>query len=157
MVMSYRVDYNLLNPAGEVVDSSEGGGPLAFIAGDGTMMPGLEKAVVGRTEGDEFSVTIAPADAYGFSQRSLIRTVSHETIQATVDELQPGMIFQVGSGKEAEVVRVLEVTEDGVTIDANHPLAGVTFHFELKIVEARQANADELELMAIARADADQS
>jgi len=154
MVMFYRVDYSLFNTDGEIVDSSDGGASLAFIEGDGSMMPGLEKAVVGRAEGDEFKVTIEPSQAYGFPQRSLIKIVSHETIQSNVEELQPGMIFQVGSGKEAEVVRIVEVEKDGITIDANHPLAGVTFHFELKIVEVRQASTDELELLAIARADA---
>ncbi|MDB4068953.1 FKBP-type peptidyl-prolyl cis-trans isomerase [Pseudomonadales bacterium] len=154
MVMFYRVDYSLFNAEGEVVDSSEGGSALAFIEGDETMMPGLEKAVAGRAEGDEFKVTIEPGEAYGFPQRSLIRTVSFETIEANVEDLQPGMIFQVGSGTEAEVVRVVEVEDEGITIDGNHPLAGVTFHFELKIIEVRQASADELELLAITRADA---
>ena len=80
--------------------------------------------------------------------------MSFETIEANVEDLQPGMIFQVGSGTDAEVVRVVEVEDEGITIDGNHPLAGVTFHFELRIVEARQASTDELELLAITRADA---
>ncbi len=59
------------------------------------------------------------------------------------------MIFQVGSGDEAAVVRVVEVVEDGVVVDGNHPLAGVTFKFELTVTEAREATAEELEILAM--------
>ncbi|MDP4639690.1 MAG: FKBP-type peptidyl-prolyl cis-trans isomerase [Pseudomonadales bacterium] len=153
MVMFYRVDYSIFTPTGEVADSSAGGATLAFIEGDGTMMPGLEAAVRGKEEGDTFRVTIEPDMAYGYPQRALIRTVSTETINASVAEIQPGMIFQVGSGSEAEVVRVVEVVEDGIVIDGNHPLAGVTFNFELSMVEVREASLDELELLALAQRD----
>lgn len=145
----YRVDYRLLNADNEVVDSSDGGSSLAFIEGDGTMMPGLEAAVVDLDTGDEIKVTIEPDKAYGFPQQSLIRTVSRETINANVDSVEPGMIFQVGSGDEAAVVRVVEVVEDGVVVDGNHPLAGVTFKFELTVTEAREATAEELEILAM--------
>jgi len=143
----YRVDYRLLDSTGELVDTSEGGTSLAFIEGDGTMMPGLEAAVIGQSTGEEVKVTIGPDQAYGFPQRSLIRTVSFETINANVETVEPGMIFQVGSGDEAAVVRVVEVVDDGIVVDGNHPLAGVTFNFELTIKEARDATSEELEIL----------
>lgn len=142
----YRFDYAIRNEAGEVVDSSAGGEPLWFVEGDGRMIPGLERAVTGREEGDEFQVTIGPDDAYGWPQRALIRTVAKEMIDADVEDIEPGMIFQVGSGNQAEVVKVMEVLDDGITVDANHPLAGITFRFDVKVLEARDATPEEIEL-----------
>lgn len=141
----YRFHYAIRNPEGEVVDTSEGGEPLAFIEGDGTMIPGLERALRGRSQGDEFEVTIAPDDAYGWPQRSLIRTLSADMFQADVDEIKEGMIFQVGSGEERQVVKVIDVDEEGITVDGNHPLAGITFNFEIKVLEAREATPEEVQ------------
>ncbi|MBT3709989.1 MAG: peptidylprolyl isomerase, partial [Gammaproteobacteria bacterium] len=98
----YKLDYRLLNPLGEEVDSSAGGNPMAFVEGDGTMVPGLEAAVLGKLAGDEFEVKIGPEKAYGFSQRSLVRTVAPDMFMADIDSIEVGMIFQVGSGAEAE-------------------------------------------------------
>lgn len=142
----YKFDYAIRNEAGEVVDSSAGGEPLWFVEGDGRMIPGLERAVTGREEGEEFQVTIGPDDAYGWPQRSLIRTVAKEMIDADVERIEPGMIFQVGSGGQTEVVKVVEVLDDGITVDANHPLAGITFRFDVKVLEAREATAEEVAL-----------
>lgn len=146
MARFYKFDYSLKNPEGEVVDSSAGGEPLWFVEGDGRMIPGLERAVRGRDVGDEFDITIPPDDAYGYPQRSLIRTVSREMIDANVEDVEPGMIFQVGSGDSHEVVRVVDVQDDAITIDANHPLAGVTFHFDIKVLEAREATPEDREI-----------
>ncbi len=142
----YRFHYRLRDPEGKVVDSSDGGEPLWFVEGDGRMVPGLEKALQGRAVGDEFEATVAPEDAYGWPQRSLIRTVSREMIDADVAELEPGMIFQVGSGGEHEVVRVVDVSDDAITVDANHPLAGVTFHFDIHVLEVRDATPEDSEV-----------
>lgn len=127
------------------MDSSEGGEPLSFVEGDGRVVPGLEKALSGKEQGDEFEVAVGPEDAYGWPQRSLIRTVSKDMVDASVDEIEPGMIFQVGSGENIEVVKVLDVDENSITIDANHPLAGITFNFRVCVLEAREATAEELE------------
>ena len=142
----YKLDYRLLNPDGDEVDSSAGGTPMAFVEGDGTMVPGLEAAVLGKEQGDEFEVKIGPEKAYGFTQRSLVRTVAPDMFMSDIDSIEVGMIFQVGSGAEAEVARVIEVEDGGITIDSNHPLAGVSFHFEIVVLEGREATAEELEV-----------
>ena len=142
----YKLDYRLLNPLGEEVDSSADGNPMAFVEGDGTMVPGLEAAVLGKLAGDEFEVKIGPEKAYGFSQRSLVRTVAPDMFMADIDSIEVGMIFQVGSGAEAEVAKVVAVEDGGITIDANHPLAGVSFHFEISVLESREASGEELEV-----------
>lgn len=140
----FKIDYAIRNPEGDIVDSSEGAEPLTFVEGDGRAIPGLEKALRDKEQGDEFDVSISPEDAFGWPQRSLIRTVSREQIDASVDKIEPGMIFQVGTGEDAEVVKVVEVDKDSVTLDANHPLAGITFNFHITVLEAREASADEL-------------
>lgn len=147
MAKYYRFDYSLRDPEGKVVDSSEGGEALWFVEGDGRMIPGLERAVRGHDIGDEFQVTIDPEDAYGYPQRQLIRTVARDMIAADVDELKIGMIFQVGSGDSHQVVRVVEINDDGVTIDGNHPLAGVTFRFDVKVLEVREATPEDREII----------
>ena len=139
MPQFYKFDYVLKNTDGDLVDSSAGGEALQFVEGDGTMIPGLESAVSGRESGEEFTVTIGPEDAYGWPQRQLIRTVAKEMVQTDADNIEVGMIFQIGSGDESQVVKVVEVGDDNVTIDGNHPLAGLTFVFEVSMLEVRDA------------------
>jgi len=147
-LMFYQFDYAILDDEGNVVDSSEGGEPLAFIQGDGTMIRGLEKALKGKDAAEKFSVNIRPEDAYGWPQRSLIRTVSRNMFQGSPGEVEVGALFQVGSGSEAEVVKVVSVEEDGITVDSNHPLAGLTLKFEIEVVVAREATLDEIESLS---------
>lgn len=135
----YKFDYVIRNADGEMVDSSAAGEALSFVEGDGSMISGLEQALGGRVPGDEFSVVISPEDAYGLSQKQLVRTVARDMIQTDAEEIEVGMIFQMGSGTDGQVVRVTEVFEDVVTIDGNHPLAGVTFYFDIVVLEARDA------------------
>lgn len=103
------------------------------------MIPGLERALKGKDPGDEFSVTIGPEDAYGLPQRQLIRTVDKDMVQSDADQIEVGMIFQLSSGTDGQVVKVIEVEGDLVTIDGNHPLAGLTFNFDISVIEARES------------------
>ena len=140
----YKFNYALRNDTGEVVDSSEAAEALFFAEGDGSMIPGLEKAVMGKEVGDEFSVTIGPEDAYGWPQRQLVRTVSRDMIQSDAEEIEAGMIFQIGSGEESQVVKVVSIESDGITIDGNHPLAGITFNFDVHVMEVREATESDM-------------
>ena len=140
----YKFNYALRNDTGEVVDSSEAAEALFFVEGDGSMIPGLEKAVMGKEVGDEFSVTIGPEDAYGWPQRQLVRTVSRDMIQSDAEEIEAGMIFQIGSGEESQVVKVVSIESDGITIDGNQPLAGITFNFDVHVMEVREATESDM-------------
>ena len=140
----YRFNYSMMNDAGEMVDTSEGGEPLSFVEGDGRMIPGLERALKGKELGDEFQVSVTPEDAYGWPKRSLIRTLSPDSFEADVELIEAGMIFQLGGGSDTEVVKVVQVSEDGITVDANHPLAGLTLNFVIQVLEVRDATAEEL-------------
>lgn len=139
MPQFYKFDYVIRNADGDMVDSSADGEALSFVQGDGSMIPGLEKALKGHFPGDEFSVVIEPEDAYGLPQKQLIRTVAKDMIQSDAEEIEVGMIFQMGSGTDGQVVRVTEIIDDALVIDGNHPLAGVTFNFDIAVLEAREA------------------
>lgn len=147
-LMYYQFEYAIKNDEGTVVDSSEGSEPLAFIQGDGRVVRGLEDALRGRDAGDKFSVTIEPEDAYGWPQRSLIRTLGSDMFDFDLDEIEQGMTFQMGSGIDSQVVKVIDVGEDEITVDGNHPLAGLTLNFDIKVIVAREATLEEIEWMA---------
>lgn len=137
------IDYELKNDAGEVLDSSAGQEPLTYLHGTGGLIPGLEKALEGKSADDELEVTIAPAEAYGEFDDSLVQKVNKSAFDG-VDNIEPGMQFQAeGNEGEVQSITVIEVEGDDVTIDANHPLAGETLHFSVQIREVRAATDEE--------------
>ena len=137
-------DYTLKNDNGDVLDSSEGGQPLAYLHGAGNIIPGLEEALEGRAAGDEFQVSIEAADAYGEIDDELTQVVPRNLFQG-VDQIEVGMQFQAQTAEGVQVVRIAAVEGDDVTIDANHPLAGERLHFDVNVAEVREASSEELE------------
>ena len=139
------IHYTLKDDAGEVMDSSEGREPLAYLHGANNLIPGLEDELQGKTAGAKFQTTIEPKDAYGELSEELVQKISMQMFQG-VDEVQPGMTFVAqGEGGQQRQVRVVEVDGDDVTIDANHPMAGKTLHFDVEVVEVREATPQEVE------------
>ena len=137
-------DYTLKNDNGDVLDSSEGGQPLAYLHGSGNIIPGLEQALEGRAAGDEFQVSIEPQDAYGEFDDGLTQVVPRNLFQG-VDNIEVGMQFQAQTAEGVQVVRIAAVDGDDITIDANHPLAGARLHFDVNVAEVREASSEELE------------
>ena len=137
-------DYTLKNDNGDVLDSSEGGQPLAYLHGAGNIIPGLEQALDGRQAGDAFQVSIEAADAYGDVDEELTQVVPRNLFQG-VDQIEVGMQFQAQTAEGVQVVRIAAVDGDDVTIDANHPLAGERLHFDVNVAEVREASSEELE------------
>ena len=139
------IHYTLKDDDGEVMDSSEGREPLAYLHGANNLIPGLEDELQGKAAGATFQATIEPKDAYGEISEDLVQTISKQMFQG-VDDVQPGMTFIAqGEGGQQRQVRVVEVDGDDVTIDANHPMAGKTLHFDVEIVEVREATPQEVE------------
>lgn len=139
-----QIHYTLTDNDGEVLDSSKGKGPLAYIHGMGNLISGLETALAGRTVGDKFQVTIAPEDAYGLRDDDLVQSVPRDAFQG-VDEIHPGMQFQAQSPEGMQMFTVIEVVEDEVLLDGNHPMAGVTLNFDVEVADIRDATAEELD------------
>lgn len=134
--------YTLRNKEGQLLDSSSGGQPIAFLEGGGQIIDGLEEALRGAAAGAKLKVEVAAARAYGVRDASLVKTVKRSMLP--VDELKLGDMFQTGQDRHAPVVTVTAIDGDDVTLDANHPLAGVDLVFDTEIVEVREATADEI-------------
>ncbi|NNM51748.1 MAG: peptidylprolyl isomerase [Pseudomonadales bacterium] len=138
------INYTLSNDQGEVLDSSEGAEPLAYIHGAGNIIPGLENALQGRQKGDSFKVSIPAEEGYGERDDRLTQVVSKDMFSG-VDEIEIGMQFHAQTDAGMQVITVTAVEGDEVTIDGNHPLAGETLHFDVDIVEVRDASSEELD------------
>jgi FKBP-type peptidyl-prolyl cis-trans isomerase SlyD len=138
------IHYTLTDNTGDTLDSSEGAEPLAYLHGAGNLIPGLEKALVGKTAGATLQATIAPEEAYGEIHPELIETVPREAFEG-VDKIEPGMAFEAqGSDGQARRIVVREVADDGIIIDGNHPLAGVELNFDVQVVDVREATEEEI-------------
>lgn len=138
------LEYELKNDEGEVLDSSKGGDPLAYLHGCGNLIPGLEAELEGKTDGDAFQVRIAPEQGYGERQEAMVQEVERSQFPPDA-EMQIGMQFQAQTEHGPHVVTVVGIEGDMVKLDANHPLAGVALNFDVKVVEVREATAEELE------------
>lgn len=138
------IDYTLRNGEGEVLDTSEGRGPLAYLHGRGGLIPGLEKELTGKTVGAELKVVVAPAEAYGERDDSLMGKVARSQFEAGT-ELKPGMQFQAQTTNGKQILTVTQVADDHVVVDGNHPLAGETLHFDVKVVGIRVATTEEID------------
>lgn len=138
------IDYTLKDNDGEVLDTSDGREPLAYLHGHGNIVPGLEKALEGQDVGAEMEVTVPPEEGYGPHRQELVQTVSMEMF-AGVDKVEPGMQFHAESPQGPLIVTVKTIEGDQVTIDANHQLAGEELTFEVKVRDIRPATEEELE------------
>ncbi len=123
---------------GEVFDSSSHGGhehPLEFVAGEGHVVPGFDKAVIGMSKGEEKEFTISPNEAYGERNSDLEQKVPRSQLPKE-QEPEVGMVI-VASTPEGEQfpVQITAVDKETVTIDLNHPLAGKTLVFKIKILD----------------------
>ncbi len=139
------VNYKLTDDAGKVLDSSDGSKPMVYLHGAGNIIPGLEKALVGKAEGDALKVRIEPAEAYGELIPDGIKTIEKAAFEG-VETVEAGMVFEAKApdGAMQEIV-VVKVDGDAVTIDTNHPLAGVALNFDINVVSVREATKEELE------------
>ena len=130
----------------EPIESSrERGEPLAILIGHGNIIPGLEKALLGKQAGDKLDVTVTPEEGYGERHEQLIQQVPKTAFEGNEDNLQPGMQFQAQTEAGPRIFTITAVEGDEVTVDGNHPLAGETLNFAVEITEVREASAEEKE------------
>lgn len=129
-------DYTLTDESGHVIDTSKGKEPMHYVHGKGQIIPGLEKELAGMTVGSEKKVTVKPEDAYG--------PVNPQAFQEIPKDKLPPEALKVGAvltatGPEGQriPVRVHEIKENTVIMDFNHPLAGKTLLFDIKITEIK--------------------
>ncbi len=128
--------------AGEVLDTTEGREPLVYLQGSGFLVPGLESALYDREEGDSFELTVPAMDAYGEYEESLVQDVPGELFDGM--EVAEGDTFVADTDDGHRPVTIVEVSEDFVKVDANHPLAGMDLHFKVTVQGVRAATAEEI-------------
>jgi FKBP-type peptidyl-prolyl cis-trans isomerase SlyD len=138
------IDYSLRDAAGKLLDSSDGSEPLIYLHGNDNIIPGLEKHLEGKTTGDSLSCVVPAVEAYGERDESLVFKVSKKDFGENV-EIAPGMQFEAHGDDGSQIVTVVNIAGEDVTIDANHPLAGETLHFDVKVLNIREATGEELE------------
>ncbi|OIO91168.1 MAG: peptidylprolyl isomerase [Anaerolineae bacterium CG2_30_64_16] len=139
-----ELDYTLTLDDGEVVDTSADELPLQYLHGQGQIIPGLEKALVGLAVGDVLTVTVPPAEAYGDIDPDDYDEAPLDAFPPDA-ALEPGMTVEVtdDSGEVYDAF-VSEIGDDTVLLDFNHPLAGETLHFDVKVIGLRPATDEEL-------------
>jgi len=137
------IEYTLTNEHGEQIDASDGN-PLAYLHGHHNLIPGLEAELEGKTVGDKLKATIPAEKAYGERVDELVQTVPSSMFQGTED-LAVGMRFEAQSEQGMHSVEVTHIDGDNVTVDGNHPLAGLELTFDVEVVGLREATAEEIE------------
>jgi FKBP-type peptidyl-prolyl cis-trans isomerase SlyD len=137
------IHYTLRDETGEVLDASEGREPLDYMHGSGQIIPGLENALEGKSKGEELAVVIEPENGYGTRDESLVHEVPKSEFEVP-DEIEVGMQFRVGDEGGTLIMVVAGVGDEVVTLDGNHPLAGVTLSFDVSIADVREATEEEI-------------
>lgn len=135
--------YKLTSIEGEVLDTSDGRQPLSYLHGHGNIIPGLEKALEGKASGDKVAKIVPAADAYGEHVPELVTEANRNQFPEGVD-LVPGMRFQAQTPQGFRVATIISVVGDKISVDANHPLAGLDLQFDVEIVDVREANPEEI-------------
>lgn len=136
--------YALVNAEGEVLDGSRGAEPLPYLHGHNNIVPGLERAMDGHVVGDKFKVNVSPSEGYGLRDEdkvSLVERVSFADFAA----LDVGMMYQMeDENGDTQLVSITQIDDNDVTVDANHPFAGLELNFDVEIMDIREATEDEL-------------
>jgi len=142
MVVSFH--YTLKDSEGDILDSSSGGEPLLYLHGYSQIVPGLEAAMVGKTLGAKFQVVVQPAEGYGERTEDMVLSVPKSQWDLPA-EVGAGEIVELSS-PEGDVIPaiILEIKDDVVVLDANHPLAGKALHFDIEVTSVRVATKEEL-------------
>ncbi|KGJ95585.1 FKBP-type peptidyl-prolyl cis-trans isomerase [Colwellia psychrerythraea] len=140
VVMHYAVS----DSEGTLIDSSYDDKPMAIIQGVGYLIPGLDDALIDHQVGDKFEVAVACDQAYGERHDDYVQTVPREVL-AGVEDLALGTQLRATTDDGEQTVIVIDVQDDVITVDGNHPLAGLDLSFDVEIIEVREATAEELE------------
>jgi len=137
------IEYILTDEAGAELDSNKGGEPLSYLHGHGQIVPGLEAALAGKSVGHSAQITVKPADGYGVHDPDRVVTVGRDRFEF---EVEAGQVLEASLPDGGHVpFIVVEVNKEHVVLDGNHPLAGKTLHFDVKVVGVRPATPTELE------------
>ena len=138
-----KIHYTLTNDAGQTLDSSKEMDPLEYLHGAQNIITGLENSLNGKTVGDKLNVTVDPNEGYGMRDEKLLMEIPKE--QFAGQEVEKGMQFQAQVQGQTMIFTVLDSNETGVQVDGNHPLAGERLHFDVEVINIREATAEEIQ------------
>ena len=133
------IHYTLTDNSGKVLDSSQGREPLTYLHGAGNLIPGMEEGLEGRSTGNKFNLKVSPEKGYGVKDDKMIQQVPRSAFGN--QPIEVGMQFQTNRGN---VVTVTKIGLENITVDGNHPLAGVELNFAVEVMEVRTATSDEI-------------
>jgi FKBP-type peptidyl-prolyl cis-trans isomerase SlyD len=137
-------EYTLKNDGNEIIDSSSNNMPITYIHGSGNIISGLEAELEGKKVGDKFHVSIEPEDAYGIRYEELIQTVDKDRL-SHLPNIEIGMQLQAYDEGGMQILTVVDISDNDVTLDGNHPLSGERLHFDVEIIDMREATEEEIE------------
>ena len=138
------INYTLKDDDGKILDQSDDGS-FCYLHGASNIIPGLENALSGKQAGDEMSVSISPEDGYGTHDAEKLQEVSREMFPPEQDVVAGMQFHAEGPDGQYIIVTVASVEGDKISIDGNHPLAGVQLNFDVKVMDIRDATSEELE------------
>lgn len=138
-----KMHYAVMDSEKNLIDSSYDHQPLEFIQGSGFLIPGLEDALNDKSVGDKFTVEVEAKQAYGERHDGFVQTVPKELFQG-IEDLDVGMQLRAQTDEGEQTVIVIDVQDDSITVDGNHPLAGLDLVFDVEILDIREATADEI-------------
>ena len=125
------------------IDSSKNGKPLVFLHGYGYLVPGLEEVLAEKRNGDTFTTKVLAEKAYGERFDNLVQTVPLAMFEGM--EVDVGMSFRATTDDGEQSVVIIDVSDDEIVVDGNHPLAGIDLIFEVEILDVRDATQDEID------------
>lgn len=139
------LSYTLKNAQGELLDKADAQHPFVYLHGANNIVVGLENRLAGKTTGDSLLAVVPPEEAYGVRDTSLTQEIPRSMF-ANMDEtmLVAGAQFEAQTNAGREIITIVSVTNDTINIDANHPLAGESLHFDIEVLSVRDASAEEI-------------
>ena len=137
------LNYTLTDDNNQIIDQSTDG-TFAYLHGANNIIPGLEKALLDKKVGDNIKVSIEPAEGYGHHDASMVQEVPMDMFESA-EQVQVGQQFHAqGPHGNTIIITVTKVDGDNVTIDGNHPLAGMPLNFDVTIMDIRDASEEEI-------------
>lgn len=136
------IEYTLRDDKGELLDTSEGGTPLSYLHGSGTLIPAVEKALDGKGVGEAIEVSMTAAEGYGERDEKLVQNLPLRKLSTKKAEI--GKRYRIATPRGSQVGLVTAIHGDYATVDQNHPLAGRALSFVAKVVGVRAATDEEL-------------
>lgn len=136
--------YILAEEGGDTIENNKDSLPMAFLCGHGNILKGLESELLGKSAGEQVTVTLAPEDAYGTRNENAKQKVPVKHLASKHKRLPPGTLVKLNTEKGVVDARVIKAGKFMVELDLNHPFAGKTLVFDIDITEVRDATDDEL-------------